>query len=146
MRLSIIMLLLVFPCSQTTSISCLYKLSNINWICWFWFIRTEQAIIRAEPSSSATGFKKSKVSPELEEVVPKVDGGIIGESQAETGRSGDEGTSTGSSGQRLRNLRRSRMVSVGETQRAKAYVPLQISFFFNFMSCSNQAPYIYVFP
>jgi hypothetical protein len=83
----------------------------------------------------------------LEEVVPKVDNGIIGESQDETGRSGDKDTDTGSSGQQLRNLRNSRMVSFRETQKAKAYVPLQISLFFIFMSCSNQAPTsVYVLP
>jgi hypothetical protein len=83
----------------------------------------------------------------LEEVVPKVDDGIVGESQDEAGRSGDEDTNTGSSGQQLRNLRSSKIISFRETQRAKAYVPLQISFFFIFMSCSNQAPTsVYVLP
>jgi hypothetical protein len=83
----------------------------------------------------------------LEEVVPKVDDGIIGESQDETGRSRDEGTSTGSSGRQLRNLRNSNTISFRETRSAKAYVPLQIWFFFIFRSCSNQAPTsIYVLP
>lgn len=146
MTLSIIMLL-VFPCSQTTSIACLYRLTNINWISWFWFIRTEQTVRTAEPSSSDTEFEKSKDSPKLEEVVPKVDDGIIGESQDETGRSRDEDTSTGSSGRQLRNLRNSNTISFRETQSAKAYVPLQIWFFFIFRSCSNQAPTsIYVLP
>ena len=145
MNLRIIMLLLVFPCSQTTSIACLYKLSNINWICWFWFIRTEQTIRTAEPSSK-TEFEKPKDSPELEEVVPKVDDGIIEESQDETGRNGDEEIDSGSSGRQLRNLRNSNVVSFREKQSAKAYVPLQISFFI-FSSCSSQAPTsIYVLP
>jgi hypothetical protein len=76
----------------------------------------------------------------LEEVVPKVDDGIIGESQDEAGRSRGEDTNTGSSGRQLRNHHNSNVVSLRETQSAKAYVPLQIWFFFIFRSCSNQAP------
>ena len=147
MSLNIIMLLLVFPCSQKTSLACLYKLSNINWICWFWIIRTEQAIRIEEPSSSATEFERSKDNIELEEAVPKGDDDIVGELQVETGRSGDEGTNIRSSGQQLRrNLRSSKTVSFREKNRAKAYVPLQISFFI-FMSCSNHTrTSVYVLP
>jgi hypothetical protein len=62
----------------------------------------------------------------LEEVVPKVDDGIIGESQGETGRSEDEDTNTESSGRQLRNRPNSDVVSFRKKQSAKVYVPLQI--------------------
>jgi hypothetical protein len=116
----IIMLLLVFPCFQTTSIARLYRLSNVNWICLFWFIRTEQTVRTAEPRSSDTEFENSEGGPELEEVATKVDDGINGESQDETGRSEDKDTNPGPSGRQLRNLRNSKMVSYREKHSAKA--------------------------
>jgi hypothetical protein len=85
----------------------------------FWFIRTEQTIRRAEPSSSDTDLEKAEDDRELEEVATKVDDGINGQSQDETRGSGNEVAIPGPSRRQRRNLRNSKTVSSRETRSAK---------------------------